>query len=689
MPPIPHRKVSPASSLAACLFVAFLLPSAHVPPAWWQGGWRRQHVGSVKEVELLCQLAAVLMPKMPVGELFRSFPSPDGETNLEPTLTAYGVLKGPQAALFVDYDSDLDIDHDLEKALLAYGPPGSQVVHISCTARPSQVLFELSQVLCPKVSEQLLSLQDLTRLETTDFTQIASALRSSTATEELKSKLRAKGFGRGSIERMLKCADLSSKCLEARLDSSIQWLSNMGHSQAQVAAAIATCSPVLGYSTEQNLRRTRWRLLDPGFSYDQAAKAATTSPLLVCSSALQNLEPTVQWLLDLGLSSKSVVDVIRRSPNLLGYSLEWNKQNVQSLLDFGLAFDQCARVMASCPEMLSSELKGMVQWFLELGLKQGQLVRLIVSFPRIFCLSLEKDLKPRVQWFLDLGMNKQQVARAISRCPRLLSYSFEENLKPTVEWFWELGLTKSQVSKVIGTHPNILGLSIEPNLRPKVMWFLELGLTQKQLATAIAACPQILGLSLDMSLKPQVQWFLQLGMTNLQVAKVIATLSEILTFNIERNLKPKVQWLLELGLSHSQVAKVIATCPGILQNNVGRTLKPKVEWFLKMGFTQDQVATMISRFPSILKYSISKNLAHKQVLLQGAFGVDGAAALVLKKPLILGLSYQRLNTRLSILASRKELAKLPSAMFLTDDCFTARFQRKDEIGRGHIPADVQ
>ena len=44
-------------------------------------------------------------------ELFRRFPAPDtwGGNYLEPDLALYGVLKDPEAALFVEYDGQLGV----------------------------------------------------------------------------------------------------------------------------------------------------------------------------------------------------------------------------------------------------------------------------------------------------------------------------------------------------------------------------------------------------------------------------------------------------------------------------------------------------------------------------------------------------------------------------------------------------
>ena len=139
-------------SFGLALVAALLVPRAHVPPALWQGGRRRPHIAS-EDVELLSPLAPLLMPKMPVHEFFRSFPSSDGEDELEPSLTAYGVMKDPQAALFIHFSGKYEkkggLDDEFRKRLLAYGPPGSHILHISDTK--SNPLEDM--VLCIKVGE--------------------------------------------------------------------------------------------------------------------------------------------------------------------------------------------------------------------------------------------------------------------------------------------------------------------------------------------------------------------------------------------------------------------------------------------------------------------------------------------------------------------------------------------------------
>ena len=152
--------------------------------------------------------------------------------------------------------------------------------------------------------------------------------------------------------------------------------------------------------------------------------------------------------------------------------------------------------------------------------------------------------------------------------------------------------------------------------------------------------------------------------------KVIAGFPQSLGLSIEENLKPTVQCFLDIGLSQAQVVKVIATHPQVLGYSIEENLKPTVQWFLDIGLSQPQVVKAIATHPQALGYSIEENLKPKQALLEDAFGRSVAATLISKDPRIFSYSYQRLDTRLTVLVERN---LLPSAMRLTEAKFARRF----------------
>ena len=297
--------------------------------------------------------------------------------------------------------------------------------------------------------------------------------------------------------------------------------------------------------------------------------------------------------------------------------------------------------------------------------------------------SIERSLQPLLLWLLDLGLAKSQVAKALKIKPNLLAYSVELNLKPTRQWFLDLGLTKSQLVKAVASHPPILWLSIEQNLNPTTQWLLDLGLTKSQVAKALKIKPNLLALSVELNLKPTRQWFLDLGLTKSQVAKAVAAHPGILGYSLEQNLKPTVQWFVDLGLTKSQVAKTVVALPQILGCSVEKNLKPTVQWLADLGLSKNEVTKMAANLPQILSLSVEKNLASKVKLLHTFLPARDVLGLIARWPCILGYRRQRLEDRLNILAEQDSLAKLISAMPLTDEAFHKRFvirERKKHYG---------
>ena len=599
-------------------------------PPWWQRGWPRHRVGSMAEAELLAPLAELLMPQVPIAELFRSFPSPKGWGGhyLEPDLAAYGVLKDENAALFVEYDGywrhgekeGMERDQMKNAALLKYAPKRSYVVRISHTIklplqdnnvlwvsaqtwRPGspvqaskihcevimQMLTGLKHSLCPKVMERL-QLQSkegatLRSAGVIDFMKTAKAAKSGNTLDEMSMFLKGEGFSTKELNLMLEKAIVPGMSIDKQLRPVLRWFSDLGMEKVQVARAVSRRPQTLGLSLEQNLK------------------------------------PSVQWLLDLGLTKSQVANAVATHPQILG-------------------------------------------------------------------LSIEQNLKPTVQWLLDLGLTKSQVAKTVARSLPILGYNIEQNLQTTVQWFFDLGLTKSQVARAVARHPQILGYSIEQNLKPTVQWLLDLGLTKNQAAKAVATQPQILSLSIEQNLKPTVQLFLKLGLTKSQAAKAVSSHPPILQYSIEQNLKPSVQWLLDLGLTKSQVAKAVATYPQILGLSIEHNLKPTFQWFLDLGLTKSQVAKAVARFPHILSYNIEQNLSPKMLVLNEFYLAKRATEMVAKWPQLLAYSYHRLTTRLKILAEQDKIDKLLYAMPLTENIFQRRFLsgKRNRVGCSLVAA---
>ena len=489
---------------ARCLQQRFPSRSTTVCPNWWQHGWSRQRAGSVAEAELLAPLGELLMPNTPILELFRSFPSPPGWAGnyLEPDLAAHGVLKDPEAALFIEYDgywrhgekAGIDMDQLKNAALLDFAPTGSKVIRISHTlCKPveiesdetvlwicvdtwregnskkllgafNHVLVNMVDALNKALDEKTLRQLQMQRQTGTvhvsnaarGLAEAASIARGGHSLEDIAMFLDNDGFSRKCIDLLLKSSLSPGQHIETKLKPKLHWLRHIGLSHDQVAKVVAGFPPILGLSIEQNLK------------------------------------PTVDWLLGLGLSKTQVAKVVAIKPQILGYSIEQN-------------------------------------------------------------------LKPTVGWLLDLGLSKTQVAKVVAFSPTILGCSIEQNLKPTVQWLVDLGLNKAQVAKAVAAYPAVLGCSLEQNLKPTAQWLLHVGLSQSQVAAAVASFPSFLGLSIDKSLKPKYCLLLAaFGPT--KAGQLIARNPRILSYSHQR-LTERLSVLAELNQTEKLTSALCLPTP--------------------------------------------------------------------------------------------------------------------------------
>ena len=477
-----------------------------VPPAWWQRGWPRTRVdsGGVARAKVLSQLAVLLMPETPVWELFRSFPSAKGggENSLEPDLVAYGVLKDPNAALFVEYDGglghakreDQTSKQMKNKALLAFGPPGSCVLRISHTHSGPLKDHILQIRACPWHSRNSSSLDATLR------DMLTQALR---GLEEVLSPQVAKRLGRHAKRRSMKLSGKAEKFLQR---------------------AIALTD---GNTTEEISQY----LEHQGFS-PKDIKLIEKRASLTGKSIEREVQPVMQWLLDIGLSKAQIVKATVKRPGLLDYSVE-------------------------------DKMNPTLQWLLNMGLTKAQVGKVIAHVPQILSLSIDQNLVPRVQWLFNMGLSNAQVAKAVARHPQILSCRSEQNLKPKTQWLLNFGLSQDQVVKVIVICPQILSCNIEQNLKPTVQWLLAIGLSKEQVVKAIATLPQILGLSIEQNLKPKYA-LLAAAMEASDVEDMISRFPQIFSYSYQR-LSSRLRVLLERNETHKLAKAMSYTEDGFKQ----------------------------------------------------------------------------------------------------------------------------
>ncbi|CAE7866016.1 unnamed protein product [Symbiodinium necroappetens] len=379
------------------------------PPAWWLKGQPRKVFGSRAEVELLSQLAVLLMPGEPIAMAFRDFPVKKckewGSSRLCPDFAAHGVLKATSAALFIEYDGHyrhmeppgLATDIRKTSALLRFAPAGSVVVRIAHKER--QWKDGSVQVLV-------------------DCWQAGHALSLRKTLQQV-------------LDSLLLC------CRHQLVPGLVSRLEACGHMPLDKRArSFAVDAGLVGKSDNNGLDVREFLRTEMRLSAEQVAKSIDRCPAVLGLSIQANLKPTVEWINGLGLSQLQVAKVIATRPQVLGLSIEAN-------------------------------LKPTVAWIKGMGLSQPQVAKVIATRPQVLGLSIEANLKPTVAWIEGLGLSQPQVAKVIATRPQVLGLSIEANLNPKVEWIEGLGLRQPQIANMIAKFPHVLGYSIGTNMRLK------------------------------------------------------------------------------------------------------------------------------------------------------------------------------------------------------------------------------
>ena len=417
------------------------------------------------------------MPGEPIGELFRDFPvEPSdswGSRWLCPDITAFGVLKDEDAALFVEYDGyprhydeqGLEADQRKTEALLDYAPPGSGLLRIGHAARDFRWNLNSREVVIDtwsachertlmhvvrQVTQALLgSWGSLLRKDT------CAHLRRFVGTEASPDLHQASKF---TSEAVL-TSDIETKKTNvmAFLDQELKL------SKTVLRALVGKREGIWGINIEGNLKpKVAW-LENVGLSRVQVAKVVAGFPAMLGLSLDGNLKPTVAWLEDVGLSRELVAKVVARHPQVLGYSIDGN-------------------------------LKPTVAWLADVGLSRERAAKVVARHPQVLGYSIGDNLKPTVAWLEDIGLSRQQVAKVVATLPQVLGYSIDGNLKPTVAWLEDVGLSREQVAKVVTGFPQVLSCSIENNLSRKVS-LLQRFFSNEDICSMIVYLPQMLGLS--------------------------------------------------------------------------------------------------------------------------------------------------------------------------------------------------
>lgn len=324
----------------------------------------------------------------------------------------------------------------------------------------------------------------------------------------------------------------------------------------------------------------------------------------------------------------------------------------------------------------AAELRNSAYYFLnELGLSKQKVLGLAIASPATFEHNIDSWVRPQVDYLREIGVPPAKVGRMIVAFPQLLEISLEKK-EAAVAYLESLGIPVHSVGKCISSHPQLLGLSVSSKLAPTVDFLMrECRIPVDKIGLLISSFPTVLAYGIDTTLKPRLAYIRnELNVPQHRLGAIILKFPQLLGLAVETNLQPTVRYMVkEVGIPQNDISKIVQQHPQILGLSVEGNLKPKVSFLLnELGVPPERLSRIIASFPTLLSLSIEANLRPKLEYLtsEGGFSRED----VLKAPHLLAYSLkQRIQPRIEFLKSTDSKMALHSILSLSNQAFERRF----------------
>ncbi|WVZ81900.1 hypothetical protein U9M48_029226 [Paspalum notatum var. saurae] len=270
----------------------------------------------------------------------------------------------------------------------------------------------------------------------------------------------------------------------AKPDSVVAFLSGIGLSDTDIAAAVAHDPRLLCSKVERTLAPRLVELRDLGLSPSQIARLFLVDP---SHFRRPTVAPKVRYYVTVFGSFENLVQALRGNCYLFSSDLERVvKPNVAFLMECGLGACDIAKLSVSLPRLITvkqERLRGMVECAEAVGVRRGTKMFRHALFGVAFS-SKEKIaaklefLKKTFQW------SDAEVAIAVSKLPVVLRYSKDRMRRRSEFLISQVGLEPEYIAH----RPNLLSYSLERRLVPRyyvVKYLKKNGLLEWRYYTAV------------------------------------------------------------------------------------------------------------------------------------------------------------------------------------------------------------
>lgn len=230
-----------------------------------------------------------------------------------------------------------------------------------------------------------------------------------------------------------------------------------------------------------------------GMDHNQLRKMILDRPQLL-SYKLSNIQATTSYFLDeLGLTSYEYTKLLNKYPSILMYSIDNRLRPIVEFLQNecgGGETTSWRKIVYTYPHIFSHSIEKRLQpkvKFLcngnNLGLNRSELSQVAAHFPPLLWVS-EENTQSKLDFLSDaLDLSTAELRTIVVTYPQVLGLSLDKNLKPKTEFFlddassnnttFNCGLSKRQLKEFVLYQPALLAYSLENRIKPRISRMLE------------------------------------------------------------------------------------------------------------------------------------------------------------------------------------------------------------------------
>jgi len=231
-----------------------------------------------------------------------------------------------------------------------------------------------------------------------------------------------------------------------------------------------------------------------GMDHNQLRKLILDRPQLL-SYKLSNIQATTSYFLDeLGLTSYEYTKLLNKYPSILMYSIDNRLQPIVEFLQKDCGGGETTswrKIVYTYPHIFSHSIEKRLQpkvKFLcngnNLGLNRSELSQVAAHFPPLLWVS-EENTQSKLDFLSDaLDLSTAELRTIVVAYPQVLGLSLDKNLKLKTEFFldgasskndmtFNCGLSKRQLKEFVLYQPALLAYSLENRIKPRISRMLE------------------------------------------------------------------------------------------------------------------------------------------------------------------------------------------------------------------------